>query len=350
MPRVTVTLTPRPLVPEPAAPSTTPPEAPPPTPAPADAAAPPPPSDENPREAPAAGAPRRWLTDSDVRAAIEALSRSDAAARQQAEELLLSVGEPALGPILEAFPGHLVVDRFAQPAGAIAVEQHSALLRVVVRLGPLAAEMLEGLCAHLSPEIRYYAVYAFSALRCQTSLPVLASRLTDSDASVRDVAVAVIEQYRGQAAFDPFVAQMREELKAAPARHRRALIEAAGHLRLAETMPELLLLLGDLGSALQEPAHRALQEIARADFGLDAWKWQKWLERNAHRPRVEWLLDGLLSEHRSIRAGAFQELRRLTHQNYGYLVDAPPAERRIGHDRWLKWWRETGITRFAGYR
>lgn len=370
MPRVTVTLTPRPVDPE-----ATPPPAPAAAPVPAapegpttaelatallEAFAPAParvedPGRPQPPEAPQPAAlptdaPRRRVTDADVRVAIQDLSRPDASVRQQAEDLLLSVGEPALGPIFDAFPGHLVVDRFAQPAGAIAVEQHSALLRVIVRLGPLATGALEGLCAHLSPEIRYYAVYAFSTLRSQASLPVIATRLTDSDASVRDVAVHVLEQYRGQTAFKQFVAQVREELKAAPARRRRALVEAAGRLHLAETIPELVLLLGDLGSGLQEPAHRALQEIARADFGLDAWKWQKWLERNGHRPRVEWLLDGLLSDHRAIRAGAFQELRRLTHQNYGYLVDAPPAERRSGHERWLKWWRDVGMTRFAGYR
>ena len=65
---------------------------------------------------------------------------------------------------------------------------------------------------------------------------------------------------------------------------------------------------------------------------------------------MEWLLEGLLNDQRSIRAGAFAELRRVTHQNYGYMVDAPPAERRSAHDRWMKWWRDTGMTRYAGYR
>jgi hypothetical protein len=336
MPRVTVTLTPRPVDPE-SDPLEREPELAP--------AAPP--------SAPAAPLPvsmPRRTTDADLEAALEALGRPDAAARQQAEDLLLSVGEPALASIFRAFPGHLVVDRFAQPAGAVAVEQHSALLRVVVRLGPLAAKPLEALCSHLSPEIRYYAVYAFSTLRSQASLPVVAARLADSDASVRDIAVHVLEQYRGQSAFKEVVAELREALRTAPPRRRRPVIEAAGRLHLAEAIPELVAHLGDLSSGLHEPAHRALQEIARADFGLDAWKWQKWHERNGHRPRVEWLLDGLLSDTRAIRAGAFQELRRLTHQNYGYLVDAPPAERRSGHERWLKWWRDVGMTRFAGYR
>jgi hypothetical protein len=356
LPRVTVTLTPAPVEPEgpveaPRAAAADPAEV---ATAMLDALTPPPTRGEPPVVSPAverpAPAARRLTTDADVKAALEALGRPDAAVRQQAEDLLLSVGEPALGPIFDAFPGHLVVDRFAQPVGAVAVEQHSALLRVVVRLGPLAVRSLEALCAHLSPEIRYYAVYVFSTLRSQTSLPVVAARLTDGDASVRDVAVHVLEQYRGQAPFKQIVAHLREELRSAPARRRRGVVEAVGRLHLAEAIPELVALLGDLPLGLQEPAHRALQEIARADFGLDAWKWQKWFERNGHRPRVEWLLDGLLSDHRAIRAGAFQELRRLTHQNYGYLVDAPPAERRSGHERWSKWWREVGMTRFAGYR
>jgi hypothetical protein len=300
--------------------------------------------------APAPQASRRLFTEGDVKSALDSLSSPDASVRQQGEDLLLAVGEPVLDAVFAAFPGHLMVDRFAHPVGAPGVETHSALLRVVIRLGPLATGRLEQLCAHMSPEIRYYAVFCFSALRSARSLPVVAERLHDGDAGVRDIAVWVLEQYRGQPAFKAVVERLREGLKEGPARRRRPIVDAAGRLHLAEAMPELIGLLGDLALGLQEPAHKALQEITRADLGLDAWKWQKWLERNGHRPRIEWLLDGLLSDHRAIRSGAFAELRRVTHQNYGYLVDAPPSERRSAHDRWLKWWRDGGMVRFAGYR
>jgi hypothetical protein len=300
---------------------------------------------------PAAPAPpRRLFTEGDVKSAIDSLSSPDASVRQQGEDLLLAVGEPVLDAVFAAFPGHLMVDRFAHPVGAPGVESHSSLLRVVVRLGPLATGRLEQLCAHMSPEIRYYAVFCFSTLRSARSLPAVAERLHDGDAGVRDIAVWVLEQYRGQPAFKAVVERLREGLKEGPARRRRPIVDAVGRLHLAEAMPELLTLLGDLSLGLQDPAHKALLEITRADLGLDAWKWQKWLERNGNRPRIEWLLDGLLSDHRAIRSGAFAELRRVTHQNYGYLVDAPPAERRSAHDRWLKWWRDAGMVRFAGYR
>lgn len=304
----------------------------------------------DPTPAPVAQAHRKLFTEGDVKSALESLSSPDASVRQQGEDLLLAVGEPVLDAVFAAFPGHLMVDRFAHPVGAPGVETHSALLRVVIRLGPLATGRLEQLCAHMSPEIRYYAVFCFSALRSARSLPVVAERLHDGDAGVRDIAVWVLEQYRGQPAFKAVVERLREGLKEGPARRRRPIVDAVGRLHLAEAMPELLALLGDLALGLQDPAHKALLEITRADLGLDAWKWQKWLERNGNRPRIEWLLDGLISDHRAIRSGAFAELRRVTHQNYGYLVDAPPAERRSAHDRWVKWWRDAGMVRFAGYR
>ena len=303
-----------------------------------------------PAPTPAPPPARKLYTDADIKLAIEGLSAADLRVRQQSEDLLLAVGEPALDPIFEGFPGQILVDRFAHPVGSPGIETHSALLRVVVRLGPLATGRLEQLCGHLSPEIRYYAVFCFSALRSARSLPIVAERLTDSDNSVREISIWVLEQYRGQAAFKAVVDTLRAGLKEGSARRRRPLVDSVGRLHLADAIPELLLLLGDLSLGLQEAAHKALQEIARADLGLDAWKWQKWYERNGNRPRVEWLLEGLLSDHRTIRAGALQELRRLTHQNYGYMVDAPPAERRSAHERWMRWWRDAGMVRFAGYR
>jgi hypothetical protein len=65
---------------------------------------------------------------------------------------------------------------------------------------------------------------------------------------------------------------------------------------------------------------------------------------------MEWLIDALLHEQRVIRASALAELRRATHQNYGYVVDAPPAERKAGWARWTRWWNEHGRARFEAYR
>ena len=300
--------------------------------------------------APAAVKPRPVVTDGDVRAAIEALQRPDVDARNRAEDLLLTLGEPALDLVFAAFPGQLAVDRLAHPAGAVPVEQHSGLLHLVVRSGSLAIPRLEALSGHLSPDVRYYAIFCFSALRSQRSLSVVADRLHDADTTVRDLAIWVLEQYRSQVAFVGILDRLKRELTEGLPRRRRPIVDAVGRLHLVEAVPELLGLLTDLSLGLQEPALRALQEITRADLGMDAWKWQKWVERNKARPRVEWLLEGLLSDHRHIRSGAFQELRRLTHQNYGYMVDAPPAERRSAYDRWSRWWRDSGKERFASYR
>lgn len=284
-----------------------------------------------------------------LRSYVGDLASRDEAVQQTAEAALLGAGEVALDVLVEQFPGHLLVDRYATDPASAPVSRHSGLLRTMLRFGPDAAPRLEALCEHLSPEIRYYAVFCFAELHSPRSLPRLSGCLFDKDASVREIAAHVIDRYREDPAFDDVVARIRRLIARGRPGERRAAAEAAGRLHAAGAALELAEALSDAHFPLVEAAHKALVEIARQDFGTDEWKWRRWFERNGQRPRVEWLIDGLMSDQRPIRAGAFRELLRLTHQNYGYLVDAPPADRRAAADRWARWWTETGHTRYARY-
>ncbi len=290
------------------------------------------------------------VTDVQLGRAVQDLGLLDAELRAGAETLLLAAGEAAVDALVAAFPGHLTVDRFAQPAGTHPFERHSGVLHAFARFGPLAVLRLPALCRHLSPEIRYYAVYAFTALRSPRSLELVVDRVHDSDASVREIALFTLESYRDSALYEGAIERLRAGLLEGTGRQRKTSIEAVARLRVAEAIPDLAALLDDATLALHEAAYRALVEVTRADLGHEAWKWLRWWDKNRARPRMEWLLDGLLNEQRPVRAGAFQELRRATHQNYGYLVDAPPMERRAAWERWMKWWREHGRAQFTTYR
>lgn len=311
------------------------------------------------------GLPVSPMSDDDVGAAVRHLQRSEAPVVLSAIETLLAAGEAGLDALVRVFPGPLVVDRFAHPPGRPPVEEHGGVLRALTHfstlgedsiatlcvdsIATLCVDRIEALCADVSPEIRYYAVFLFSAIRSPRSVPLIVERAHDADSAVRDITLFVLGQYRGTPAFDSAVELLRAALRDGPLRHRRLVIEAVSRLRIAASIPELCDLLGEKNQGLYDGVYRALCEITRADLGLDAWKWMRWYERHRARPRVEWLLDGLVSEQRAIRAGALSELRKLTHQNYGFVVDAPPAERRYAHERWVRWWSETGHKRFSDY-
>lgn len=282
--------------------------------------------------------------------AVTRLADPDPWVREGAERLLLTGGEAALDALFAAFPGHLVVDRYTAHPRSTPVARHSGLLAALIRFGPAAVSRVELLCDHLSPEVRYYAAFTFSALRSPRSLARVGRLLLDKDPSVRDVTAVVIDGYRDTRAFDQVVEGLRRALDHGRPVQRRLAAETIGRLRMIDAAGDLVEALGAAEPALAEAAHRALVEITRQDLHFDRWVWSRWLEHHAGEPRVQWLIEGLASDKRDIRAASFKELRRVTHQNYGFLVDAPLADRRAAVERWRRWWEETGHARHGDYR
>ncbi|MCB9529371.1 MAG: hypothetical protein H6701_13480 [Myxococcales bacterium] len=190
----------------------------------------------------------------------------------------------------------------------------------------------------------------FTAVRHLPSLAAITPCLTDSDHSIRASAVRVADAYRHEDIFTAFIAHLVTLVERGRLADRRVAAETLGALHAATAAPSLIAMLNAQEPPLREAARGALVEISRQDLGHDVWKWRTWFERNADRPRVEWLLDGLLSDKRAIRVGAFRELRRRTHLNFGYLPDAPPAARRTAVDAWQRWWHQTGHTQLGHLR
>jgi hypothetical protein len=62
------------------------------------------------------------------------------------------------------------------------------------------------------------------------------------------------------------------------------------------------------------------------------------LKDNAHRRRIEWLMDALAHKEKDQRLGAQRDLAALTGEYLGYYYDAPKAERDAAIGRWQAWW------------
>lgn len=290
-------------------------------------------------------------TAAQIQEAISALDLASPTLNAEAVDTLRHAGPAGLDALVSVFPGHLRLDRYAAGSASRPASEHSHIIAATLIFGEAAAPALAQLADHMSPEIRYYAVLTLGALGDQPTLGTVANaRLLDKDSSVREVTLHVLDRLRAQPIFETVVSRLRRALLNDRPAHQRSAAEALGLLRATDAWPELLKTLPAPNIALSETVHRALCSISWQDYGRDVWKWQAWFDRHQNQPRVEWLLDGMMSEQRMIRAGAFRELIRLTRQNYGYMVDAPPAQRRQAVEKWLKWWNLSGRGRFAAYR
>jgi hypothetical protein len=87
--------------------------------------------------------------------------------------------------------------------------------------------------------------------------------------------------------------------------------------------------------------------LTKQDFGVSARKWRKWWDDNRRRHRIEWLIDALNVKEAELRQSAFDELRRLTGEYFGYHHDLGKKEREAAVRRWHHWWLDNGRRRFA---
>ena len=108
-------------------------------------------------------------------------------------------------------------------------------------------------------------------------------------------------------------------------------------------------MLRDRDEAVIEAAHRSLVVLTRQDFGVETRAWVDWWERNRHRHRVEWLIDGLVHGNGSIRAAAGLELEALTGFNFGYDPQLSAPQREEIRKRFLVWWADSGLLDFGRF-
>lgn len=259
-------------------------------------------------------------------------------------EIIASAGEAGIDALMPLFPGPLRVDRFTVEPRK--VKAFGPVIEAVVRCGPRAGARLVALLDDLSPEVRYCALAGLLGLRTSADLSRIAERLFDPDATVRRIAQAVVEKHRDTPRFSIVVDAVRHRLKSEARGERRAALQVASALTLAEVCDDICgLIEGDM--AIASLAHGALVQICHQDFGGSAWQWRGWLDAHRGKPRVEWLLEGMAHEQQAIRAAAARELERMTFQSYGFSAVAPPAQRAAAIHRWRTWWMRTGRTQFG---
>ncbi|MBX3156019.1 MAG: hypothetical protein KF773_08465 [Deltaproteobacteria bacterium] len=292
------------------------------------------------RVAPEARRPTRHIDE--VLSAIEEARESES--EVDIGEALDRFGD-TLSALMRRFPGKLRIDRFAIAGRALRAAQYGGLLELVIRLGPVASELLIEKMSAPQRDVRFYATVCVAELRPRTAVFALAERLFDQDFGVRACAIEALAGYPLQ------------DLGHALVRARRAVHSNDAEVVIAATTA--IVALGDIeaiadligvierGDRGGEHARKALVALTAQDFGPSEKKWRKWWETARPRHRIEWLIEGLGHKEDAIRESAINDLRRLTGEYFGYHHDLPRREREAAAERWVRWWRDAGRTRFA---
>ncbi len=118
--------------------------------------------------------------------------------------------------------------------------------------------------------------------------------------------------------------------------------EALGELRDVEAVPRLIELVDHGTAAIAKAAQQALLVVTKQDFGRRERQWRGWWQKNRRRHRIEWMLEGLAHSVPEIRLSSSEELRRLTHEHFGYHFDLPKREREEARLKWVAWWEHVG--------
>ena len=103
----------------------------------------------------------------------------------------------------------------------------------------------------------------------------------------------------------------------------------------------------DPDHTVSEAAYSALVALTKQDFALNGAKWTTWWEANRGRPRLLWLIDGLVHLTPEIRLSSGRDLEEITGLTFGYRHDLPQRDRDAVRRRFLEWWAETGRFRFG---
>jgi hypothetical protein len=260
---------------------------------------------------------------------------------------LTAMGTPAIRELIARFPGRLRFDRFAPRAGLPPVGECSAVLRALCAFGRGVLLHIPPLFHHPDAEVRFYATYLMSELVYPEGVALLATRLGDPDPETRRIAAQILRRFKEMEQFPGVLLDLRSDLTNPDPRPRRAAIEALAALGDSASVWVLADLLEDADFGVREAALNALVSLTKQDFGPSARRWQTWWERNEHRHRIEWLIDGLVHKAPEIRASAAADLLEITGLSFGYSFDMPRRDREAVRRRFVDWWAETGQQTFA---
>jgi hypothetical protein len=285
--------------------------------------------------------------------AVEALLRDienspDSTQAHRAAAALERMGDQAIQVLVKQFPGKLRVDHFSAPGKLPPVGEHSAVLRLLVNFGRPAVRHVLPLLGSPNDDIRFYATYIFSELVFAEVVPHVAQRLQDPEYAIRAVAVEVLRRYLATPEMREVLEALRGDLPGPEEVRQRYAAEALGELRDVVAVPRLIELVDHEDSTIAKAAQQALLVVTKQDFGHRERQWRGWWQKNRHRHRIEWMLDGLGHATPEIRLSASEELRRLTHEHFGYHFDLPKREREEARLKWVAWWEHVGRRSHTG--
>jgi len=282
----------------------------------------------------------------DCRALLEQLLQGDAAAGDR----LVGAGAPGIAVLVAAFPGpiELPPSRRANAATARASDC-GPVMRTLARIGEPAVPFLVVRTNDADAEVRGFATRLLGEIPTPDSAHAVARRFFDGDVEVRRAALAAARLLGVSAdATATLVGELgtTAEDRMRPTSTRLTAMESLAELRQPQAVPYLIRALDDNPVDLVQSARRALNVLARQDFGTSVAAWNDWWRAAQSRHRIEWLIDALTHESTEIRRPAGEELKALTREYFGYYDDLPAAERSQAQRQYRQWWETRGKARF----
>jgi HEAT repeat protein len=233
------------------------------------------------------------------------------------DELISQVvreGVKLVPALLTRVPGRLRVARESLVSGSTRPSAGSSVLRALVALRRASLPFVVVQSGNTITSARLYATLLLGELPYPESAAALGPRFFDPDASVRRSALAATRHLRsspdvaGQVivALERVVRDIDE-----PAERRATAASALGELGSISSVPALIAALQAHDHALQAVVAEALRDLTFQEFGPDQAAWEAWIARAGTGDRVEWLIDALTHESRSLRDRAAAQLRPL---------------------------------------
>lgn len=311
-----------------------------------------PPEVLRPQRAPAVVDEASIITDegTSVDAIVERLCASTPETADDAIAELLAVGEVAATVVARRFPGPLWIERKDIGAKLPRGRDVSPLARALLAFKDKAAGRLVGLLEHRDGNVRFYASIVAGELAHRDLVLPLGRRLFEADAGTQK---ASLESLRNMRRFMREFADVLDAVRAvagndrADTDRRVIALRVLGELRDDRAVPLLVELLTEGDAGLVAQAHAALVVITRQDFGRMAQSWRPWLEQNAAKHRIEWLMDALLHNDEEVRRAASEELKTITQEYFGFHPSLPKRERELAHKKYRQWWEQHGAQRFS---
>jgi hypothetical protein len=259
--------------------------------------------------------------------------------RRSIQELIRR-GAGCVPQLIERFPGRLRIDPF-DPATATSrtPAQLSSVIEVVVGLGKAG---LDAAIPHIEsryPAHRYAAVACFVATPDPRSIDLLRTRLHDPERRIRALALEALMPFLAHPRFEGLLIHLRERLHSPLHESRERALDLLGRFRDVGSVPAMIALVGhpDLGAAARE----ALRAVTLQDFGAKVKLWDRWWQKAKKKTRIDWLLEGLLSEELVLRELAHRELSSVASSDFGYRADADAKDRQRAASVFFQWWLDT---------